>query len=63
MIAEKNQLDYMCGLSDDEILRRFKEAIRIDEECRKVLGLPNARYDDDLSKAYLEYPDGRREYV
>ena len=63
VIPETNQLDYTCGLSDDEILRRFKEAIRIDEEERKILGIPQARYDGKSRRAYLEYPDGRREYV
>ena len=60
---EKNQLDYTCGLSDEEITRRFKEAIRIDEEIRSILGLPQARYDDITKRAYLLYPDGRRQYI
>ena len=42
---------------------RFKESIRIDDEVRKIKGLPAAGYDDEARKAYLEYPDGRREYV
>ena len=62
-MPEKNQLDFTCGISDDEMTRRFKEAIRIDEEMRKVQGLPQARYDDIEKKAYLEYADGRKEYV
>ena len=63
MVSEKNELDYTCGISDEELIRRFKESIRIDEEIRTILGLPQARYDDITRKAYLEYPDGRREYV
>ena len=62
-MPEKNQLDFTCGISDDEMTRRFREAIRIDEEMRKVQGLPQARYDDIEKKAYLEYADGRKEYV
>ena len=62
-MPEKNQLDYTCGLSDEEITRRFKEAIRLDEESRTVQGLPQARYDGQNKKAYLEYPDGKRVYV
>ena len=62
-MPEKNQLDYTCGLSDEEITRRFKEAIRIDEETRKIQGIPQAKYDDELKKAYLLYPNGRIEYV
>ena len=58
-----NELDSTCGISDEELTRRFKESIRIDDEIRKIKGLPVARYDTEKRKAYLEYPDGRREYV
>ena len=58
-----NELDSTCGISDEELTRRFKESIRIDDEIRKIKGLPVARYDDEKKQAYLEYPDGRREYV
>ena len=58
-----NELDSMCGISDDELTERFKESIRIDDEIRRIKGLPVARYDKEQNKAYLEYPDGRREYV
>jgi len=58
-----NELDSTCGISDEELTQRFKESIRIDDEIRKIKGLPVARYDDEKKKAYLEYPDGRREYV
>ena len=58
-----NELDSTCGISDDELTYRFKESIRIDDEIRRIKGLPVARYDDEIKQAYLEYPDGRREYV
>ncbi len=58
-----NELDSTCGISDDELTLRFKESIRLDDEERRIKGLPVARYDDDTKRAYLEYPDGRREYV
>ena len=58
-----NELDHTCGISDEELTKRFKESIRIDEEVRRIKGLPVARYDDETKKAYIEYPDGRREYV
>lgn len=62
-MGETNELDSTCGLSDEELTRRFKESIRIDNEIRKIKGLPVAKYDAKEKKAYLEYPDGRREYV
>ena len=52
-----NELDSTCGVSDDELTKRFKEAIRIDNE------ITVADYDETTGKAYLEYSDGKREYV
>ena len=62
-MTEGNELDSTYGLSDDELTERFKAAIRIDDEVRRIKGLPVARYDDATKRAYLEFPDGRREYV
>ena len=58
-----NELDSTCGISDEELTQRFIESIRIDNEIRRIKGLPVAKYDGQEKKAYLEYPDGRREYV
>ena len=58
-----NELDSTCGVSDEELTQCFKESIRIDDEVRRIKGCPFARYDDETQRAYLEYPDGRREYV
>ena len=58
-----NELASTCGISAEELTQRFKESIRIDNEIRKIKGLPIAGYDDESKTAYLEYPDGRREYV
>jgi hypothetical protein len=58
-----NELDSTCGVSDDELAKRFKEAIRIDNEIKKIKGVPIADYDENTGKAYLEYSDGKREYV
>ena len=62
-MPEKNQLDFTCGVSDEETTRRFEESIRIDEEARRIQGLPVARYNAEEKKAYLLYPDGKIEYV
>ena len=63
MIKEKNGLDYTCGISDDELTERFRASISIDNEICRIKGLPIACYDDERREAYLEYPDGRREYA
>ena len=60
---ELNELDSTCGLSDEELTERFKASIRIDNEIRRIKGLPTAKYDAEMKRAYLEYPDGRIEYV
>ena len=61
-MAEKNELDSTCGISDEELTERFKESIRIDNEIRRIKGLPIAGYDKETKRPYIEYPDGRREY-
>lgn len=49
--------------SDAEMDRRAVAAVNAAIEKAKVCGKPVARYDKDTMRAYLEYPDGRREYV
>ena len=58
-----NDLDSTYGISDEELTQRFKEAIRIDDEISRVMKLPTAKYDPKMRRAYLLYPDGRREYA
>ena len=57
-----NELDSMCGISDDELTHRFIEAIRLDNEAKKIKGTPIAGYDTEIRLPYIEYADGRREY-
>lgn len=59
----ENELDSTCGISDEEMTLRFKEAIRLDNEKRNILGLPTSGFDAKTRRAYLKYPDGTREYV
>lgn len=62
-MSELNELDSTCGISDEELTKRFTEAIRIDNEIKKIKGIPIAKFDKEAKKPYLEYPDGRREYA
>ena len=62
-MMEKNQLDSTCGISDEELTRRFEESIRIDEEIKRVKGTPVARYYAKTKTAYLLYSDERIQYV
>ena len=60
---EENELDSICGVSDDELTKRFVEAIRIDNEIKKIKSVPIQKYDHEKKQPYLECPDGRREYA
>lgn len=62
-MADVNELDSTCGITDDELTERFKAAIRIDNEIKKIKGVPIAGYDTERKLAFLEYPDGRRKYA
>ena len=63
VMYEENELDSTCGVSDDELTKRFVKAIRINNEIKKIKGVPIQKYDNEKKQPYLEYPDGRREYV
>ena len=62
-MGQHNRLDSMCGVSDEELTERFKKSIQIDNEIKRIKGLPVAKFDMEKKKAYIEYPDGRREYA
>ena len=62
-MSEMIELDSSCGISDVELTERFKEAIRIENEIKKIKGAPIAGYDTEKKLAFLEYPDGRRKYA
>ncbi len=57
-----NELDSTCGVDDDELIRRFRETIRQENEANQSQGLPVTGYDRERKASYIEYPDGRREY-
>jgi len=62
-MSEINDLDKTCGLTDEELTHRFTEAVRIENDMKKVKGLPIAGFDKEKRLPYLEYQDGSREYV
>ena len=37
----ENAIDSTCSVSNDELTKRFVEAIRIDNEIKKIKGVPN----------------------
>ena len=46
----------------EDITRAFNGAIIKERADSMACGLPVADYDREKGKAYLQYPDGRREY-
>ena len=60
---DQNELDSTCGVSDDELTKRFIEAVRIENEIKKAKGTPISCYDSTINSAYLLYSDGTRKYV
>jgi len=51
------------GLGFDEITGKFNNAVNKEIAKKQKKGLPVARYDSETGQAYLENPDGTREYV
>ena len=60
---EEDELDSTCGVSDKEMTHRFQEAVRIDNEIKKIKGLPTQCWDEEKKESYILYPDGHREYA
>lgn len=60
---DQNELDSTCGVSDDELTKRFIEAVRIENEIKKAKGTPISCYDSKTNSAYLLYADGTKKYV
>lgn len=60
---EENELDSMCGISDEEMTERFNKSIQIETEISRINGTPITRYDVEKKLVYFEYPDGHIEYA
>jgi len=51
------------GMSDAEMNRLLSGGVTIAIEKLKIKGIPIGRFDLETKRAYLEFPDGHREYV
>jgi len=51
------------GLTVNDISKSFTAAVREDVAEYRDNGFPVAKYDGEKRKAYLEAPDGTREYI
>ena len=50
-------------ISEDQLEEVFAEGAKLLIAKKKLKGVPISSYDVEKGKAYLEYPDGRREYA
>ena len=59
--------NYKIKLPVDEEIKSFSDifpaATLYENEIKQLKGLPIAGYDTDKKQAFLEYPDGHREYA
>ena len=58
-----NSIGFGNGLSADYVTNAFNATVQNDIEVSRQKGLPIAKYDKVKKQAYLEFPDGTREYV
>ena len=68
--GEKYTINVVTGDPDESLTENEKEmdyrarkAVEFALEKAKVCKKPIARYDAETRRAYLEYPNGEREYV
>lgn len=57
------ELDMFCGIRDDELTERFRQAVELANMEKRIKGVPIAGYDSKNKRAFLEYPDGSRKFV
>ena len=58
---EENNFGYdNTNLTDADIVKRVKSAVKIDIEKKKAMNAPIAVYDHETGNVYAEYSDGRR---
>ena len=58
-----NSSGYGHGLSAGYVTTAFNAAVQNEIKSNQQRGLPIAKYDAEKKQAYLELPDGSREYV
>lgn len=63
MLTSKSTGFGPAGYSTDDITELFTASVEREIENKKRAGLPVSGYDAANKQAYLEYPDGRREYI
>ena len=60
--AKNLEYDEEFDMTEDEVMFRFNEAVRIAKEISHIKKLPTCEYDAEKRMAYVLYPDGRKVY-
>lgn len=63
MLSSKSTGFGPAGYSTDDITELFTASVEKEIARKQQADLPVSGYDNDSKRVYLEYPDGRREYV
>ncbi len=65
VVSEDDSISYegMISDRDAEMDKRAIAAVRSAIERAKVCNKPIAKFDVETKRAYIEYPDGSREYA
>ena len=58
-----NSYTYAGNYTPNEITQAFQKMVAEEINANRYDGHPIAQYDADNNKAYLEYPDGTKEYI
>lgn len=60
----RNTIDWddEFDMPEEEVMHRFREAVRIAKEVQRIKGKPTCEYDRETGRAYLLYPDGHKEF-
>lgn len=58
-----NDPDVTAGMTDAEMDRLFSAAVELANKEKTLKGVPLPKFDIASRRAYLEYPDGRKEFI
>ncbi|MHB1151084.1 MAG: type II toxin-antitoxin system RelB/DinJ family antitoxin [Eubacteriales bacterium] len=62
-VVGTKSLTFAGGLTSSDITRLFNETVVAEISLKENNNVPVAKYDSDKKQAYLEYADGKKEYI
>lgn len=58
----KYTINKQIGEEDINQVKNIQKGVRLQVKLNQLKGLPIAKFDAKTKRAYLEYPDGRKEF-